>query len=219
MKMMRVVVTKPIPYLLCVLWLTGVGASFTVPEQPSPQSLFMLFGRVELVPGVPCNRCSIVVSGTPVNDKTEQGTGLFQSRVPAGTWRLRIMIDEIPGLPPFERFIASTPGVTVDLGVVVVSAPGSVSGHLNLASADQIATGVVGIAEQGLFTRPDAAGNFLLQGVAPGQRTLVFLQPNQPPVARTVTVAPRQATMNANFDFLKLQPGVQSPNMGPGMMK
>jgi hypothetical protein len=189
---------KVVPLVFVALSAISVraGQDKTIPPLPGE-----FIGRVELIPSVPItDGARVLVEGTSLGAKTDESGNFDIRNVPQGSWRLRILYGDLQ----VSVRAGANPGIVTDVGAIVLSAPGSISGRATLLDGSSIKTAIVGIPALGLYVRPNDAGAYLITGVAPGTREVILVKgdtPGSTPIFR------RQAAVVA----LKLTSGVNLP--------
>jgi hypothetical protein len=158
-------------------------------------------GRVELVEGFPAAGCRVLLEGTPLSTQCDEDGSFLLARVPPGRWTARFVFDALPGVSARRAVVNSSGGRTSDLGVVRLAAPGSVHGRVIAVDADAVASAVVSAPEQGLVAQPNAAGYFLLRGVAPGLRRIQARLPSGRTVTAQVEVGALRTRFGADLDL------------------
>ncbi|MHB8669680.1 MAG: peptidase associated/transthyretin-like domain-containing protein, partial [Acidimicrobiales bacterium] len=157
---------------LRTLWLT-VAVAMTVAGTlvldvgtATAQQNGTLVGHVEVLPGDPPTDCRVGLTGTPFGAVCD-GSGQFRiDKVPPGTWELQV-VTSMPDVPAKKLLVGVNPGMITDVvcPAIELAQPGTIAGNISGGSGGDL---TVFIPDQGLATRPDGNGNYLLQGVAPG---------------------------------------------------
>jgi Carboxypeptidase regulatory-like domain len=166
-----------------------------------------IVGHVELAEGVPAAGAKIRVQGTPIGATCDADGNFDVPDVPGGAWKLRVTH---PLTPASVRRVPSNVGEVTDAGTIRLRGVGSIRGRVMFLNPDDQATAVIAVPEQGIATQPNAAGGYLLNGVAAGDRQVVLLHARYGTGAsRMSTVAVQALTTVNGPDF------IQRPPRGP----
>ena len=176
-----------------------------------------MFGRTELVPGVPCTECTFSLEGTGIGGACGDDGSFIVNPIRSGLYVL-----QIGGIKGKEHLVVNGQpdvGISKDLitnvGTVVVSRHGAVHGQVIGADPKRLAEMMITISEFGIAAKPDAYGYYVLSQVPPGEWEIqlhgVWYKREYPVILKNVTVQPRKITEKVNF-VLK-PPVVKEMNM------
>lgn len=162
---------RALPLMLASIGLScaGIAASTAANAQEWRSSVF---GRVEVVPGVRADNCTVYFEGAPIETKCN-ATGTFEERrLPPGTWSMRIVV-AIPGSnEKLEQRLfggADEKYHRHDIGVVVMSRGVTIVGRVRGVTSVDHGEYFVTIPALGLVAPLSLNGTYVLTGVPPGQ--------------------------------------------------
>jgi hypothetical protein len=203
---------------LVALIATGVESFAASP----PLNVGGMFGRIELVPGVPCKDCVVSLEGSGIGGLCGDDGSFIVKPIRTGLYVLQVR-----GLKGKEHLVVNgrlDVGISKDLitnvGTVVVSRYGAVHGQVIGADPKHLAEMMITISEFGIAAKPDAYGYYVLSRVPPGKWGIqlhgVWYNPKYPVMLENVTVQPRKITKKVNF---VLKPPVVKPPVVKEMKK
>ncbi len=183
-------------------WLIGLfGVVGACGGGSSSGDSYAVIGVVELTAGMRANDCVIYVQGTPLGARCDED-GVFRIQgLPGGQWMAEIApAAELATMVARLRVpFAAQIGDTVDLGTLVLSSPGAVTGRATpedeLTEPGSVVlvpgTSAIAATENGLY---------LLPAVPPGMRAALLITDDGSVRREGVAVTPAALTRDIDFD-------------------
>ena len=186
--------------------LLALGAVVPPVAHADPNISVDFLGQVQIVPGVPCNGCTISVEGFPLVARTNADGWFVLTRLPSGRWDAKVtspsgneQVELELRRPNAGDAPSGTRSEAVYLPTIVIARPGAVTGRVHVSSTDDLDDVVVGIPAFGLYVQPNIAGVYLLTGVPPGNHTVFVYNGIQR--VRTLSVTVQAGALATRKDF------------------
>jgi hypothetical protein len=165
-----------------------------------------ILGRIEVSAGVPATSCLVLVEGTPLAARCDDGGTFDLKRVPPGRWDLRILPESGDDAVPARRIAAAAnPGFVSDLGAIPLAKPGSIGGRINPPLGTNLDVAVIAIPDFGAVTAPSTGGAYLLDEVPPGVHNVTLITTSGTVVQQKIRVLPGRTTIGIDFDLGQLK--------------